>query len=89
MRKSMLLWGAVIADPRPDFFAAADQAVHLIGGLAPADLDRPTPCDDYDVKLVDEDGDSCVVGGVTLCADSDAWVITDEDLLACQVVTEE
>lgn len=47
------------------------------------------PCDDYDVRIVDEDGDSCVVGGVTLCADNDAWVITDEDLLACQVVTEE
>lgn len=47
------------------------------------------PCDDYDVKIVDEDGDSCVVGGVTLCGDDDAWVITDEDLLACQVVTEE
>jgi hypothetical protein len=47
------------------------------------------PCDDYDVRIVDEDGDSCVVGGVTLCADDDAWVITDEDLLACQIVTEE
>ncbi len=47
------------------------------------------PCDDYDVKIVDEDGDSCIVGGVTLCADNNAWTITDEDLLACQVVTEE
>jgi hypothetical protein len=47
------------------------------------------PCDDYDVRLVDEDGDECVVGGVTLCADDDAWVITDEDLLTCQVLTEE
>lgn len=47
------------------------------------------PCDDYDVKLVDEDGDSCVVGGVTLCANDDDWVISDEDLLACQVATDE
>ena len=39
-------------DPRPDFFAAADQAVRLIDGLAPADLDRPTPCDDYDVRTL-------------------------------------
>jgi hypothetical protein len=46
------------------------------------------PCDTYDVKLIDEDGDECVVGGVALCADSDTWVITDEDLLACQVATE-
>ena len=40
-------------------------------------------------RLVDEDGDACVVGGVTLCADADAWEITDEDLLACQVDTDE
>jgi hypothetical protein len=46
------------------------------------------PCDSYDVRLVDEDGDECVVGGVPLCADSDTWVITDEDLLTCQVATD-
>lgn len=46
------------------------------------------PCDDYDVKLVDEDGDECVVGGVSLCADSDAWAIDDDDLLSCQAATE-
>lgn len=39
-------------DPRPAFFAAADQVVSLIDGLAPADLDRPTPCDDYDVRTL-------------------------------------
>ena len=42
------------------------------------------PCDAYDVRLVDEDGDECVVGGVLLCADKDVWRITNEDLLACQ-----
>ncbi len=47
------------------------------------------PCDDYDVKLIDEDGDECVVGGVPLCADQDAWVISDDDLLTCQALTEE
>lgn len=47
------------------------------------------PCDDYDVRLVDEDGDECVVEDVSLCADSDTWEITDEDLLACQVLTED
>ncbi len=47
------------------------------------------PCDAYDVKIVDEDGDECVIGAVALCADKDAWVITDEDLLTCQVLTEE
>jgi len=42
------------------------------------------PCDAYDVKLVDEDGDQCVVGGVDLCAQSDHWVITSDELVACQ-----
>ena len=42
------------------------------------------PCDAYDVKLVDEDGDECVVNAVPLCVDDNRWVITDEPLLACQ-----
>lgn len=47
------------------------------------------PCDSYDIKLVDEDGDQCVVGGVALCGDHDTWTITDDDLLTCQVLTED
>lgn len=47
------------------------------------------PCDDYDVKLIDEDGDECVVTEVTLCADADAWVINDDDLLDCQAATDD
>jgi hypothetical protein len=46
------------------------------------------PCGAYDVRLVDEDGDECVVGDVGLCAGEGSWVITDEDLLACQNATE-
>jgi hypothetical protein len=42
------------------------------------------PCDKYDVRLVDEDGDECVVARVPLCADHDTWVIKDDDLLSCQ-----
>lgn len=42
------------------------------------------PCDSYDVKLVDEDGDQCVVQNVDLCAASDHWVITSEELVECQ-----
>ena len=42
------------------------------------------PCDSYDVKLIDEDGDQCVVGGVDLCAQSDHWVITSDELVECQ-----
>ena len=47
------------------------------------------PCDSYDVKLVDEDGDECVVEGVDLCGGSEGWVITNKDLLGCQQAQEE
>ena len=47
------------------------------------------PCNQYDVKLIDEDGDQCVVGGVSLCGDENAWVISNDDLLACQAATQE
>lgn len=42
------------------------------------------PCDTYDVKLVDEDADECVISEVDICGGSDDWVITDEDLLDCE-----
>lgn len=40
------------------------------------------PCDDYDVKIVDEDGDECQMQG-RLCSDS-ALHITNDRLLACE-----
>ena len=46
------------------------------------------PCDDYDVRIVDEDGDACVLREVTMC-DNEAVTITDEDLLGCQANTDE
>lgn len=42
------------------------------------------PCNKWDVRLVDEDGDECVVTGVDLCKASATWEITSKDLLACQ-----
>lgn len=45
------------------------------------------PCDDYDVKIVDEDGDECVVAKVDICGDNQEWAITTADLLKCQVGT--
>ncbi len=45
------------------------------------------PCDDYDVKIVDEDGDACVVAKVDICGDNQEWAITTADLLKCQVGT--
>lgn len=45
------------------------------------------PCDVYDVKLVDEDQDECVVEEVELCGGDDEWVLTNDVLLACQSET--
>jgi hypothetical protein len=42
------------------------------------------PCGKWDVKVVDEDGDECVVEDVALCDSADRWVINDKNLLTCQ-----
>ncbi len=41
-------------------------------------------CDDYDIKVVDEDGDECVIEEVSLCGDDSYWKITDKALLECE-----
>ena len=42
------------------------------------------PCESYDVKLVDEDGDVCEVPKQDVCGEHQTWELTSEDLLACQ-----
>lgn len=43
---------------------------------------------EYDVRIVDEDGDSCVVSDVDF-ASSESFQLTDKLLLGCQAATEE
>ena len=43
------------------------------------------PCGSYDVRVVNADGDECVVAGAVLCADHDAWTLTDADLQTCEL----
>jgi hypothetical protein len=45
---------------------------------------RNIPCDTYDVMLVDEAEDECVVEGVDICGEDESWVITNKILLGCQ-----
>lgn len=47
------------------------------------------PCEVYDVRLVDEDGDACVLDAVALCNHDASWDIRDDDLLGCQAETDE
>lgn len=41
-------------------------------------------CNRYDIKIVDEDGDECVIEDVSLCRDASYWKITNKILLACE-----
>ena len=45
---------------------------------------RNIPCDTYDVKLVDEAEDECIVEAVDICGGDESWVITNKILLGCQ-----
>jgi hypothetical protein len=45
------------------------------------------PCATWDVRLVDEDEDECVVEGVDICANKETWTITSKDLLRCQAAS--
>lgn len=46
------------------------------------------PCSTWDVRLVDEDEDECVVESVDICANKETWTITSKDLLRCQAASE-
>ncbi|NMC70809.1 MAG: hypothetical protein GYA57_12180 [Myxococcales bacterium] len=59
---------------------------HLGTSILPANGGTVTlsmPCDTYDIKLVDEDGDECTVMHQPLCSDN-AWLITNDELLSCE-----
>lgn len=49
---------------------------------------KSIPCDSYDVKLIDEDDDECVVEEVDICGGSEQWTITNQILLGCQEASE-
>ena len=48
---------------------------------------KSIPCDTYDVMLVDEDGDECVVPEVDICSGQEGWIINNDDLLDCEAET--
>ncbi len=41
-------------------------------------------CDVYDIRIVDDEGDECVLSSVDLCLDNAVWRIDDVELAACQ-----
>ena len=64
-------WGPDQLNPSQILFAG--QTVRFNG----------VPCDSYDLKLVDEDGDECIQNGVQICENT-TLIITQGDLLRCE-----
>ncbi|HEX8139450.1 MAG TPA: hypothetical protein VF544_17955 [Pyrinomonadaceae bacterium] len=42
------------------------------------------PCNLYDIKVVDQDGDACEIREVSMCRDHTHWDLTNDDLLRCE-----
>jgi hypothetical protein len=40
-------------------------------------------CDEYDIKLIDDEGDVCIVEDVDLCQKDAHWELTNKELAAC------
>lgn len=74
----------IYLSPSSDRHWGPDQLEEQV--LAPGDslTLRGIPCDRYDVRLVDEDGDECVIQEGYLCGDAGEWYLTDEELLECE-----
>jgi hypothetical protein len=47
------------------------------------------PCDTYDIKVVDEDGDECMIKGEKFCGHEATWDLSDDELLGCEGYGEE
>jgi hypothetical protein len=41
-------------------------------------------CATYDLRLVDEHGEECVVQDIDLCVEDAVWALTDDQLASCQ-----
>jgi hypothetical protein len=42
------------------------------------------PCGHYDIKVVDEDGDACVIDDIVMCKDHTHWDVTNAELAQCE-----
>ncbi|NVB81107.1 MAG: hypothetical protein HOV81_22110 [Kofleriaceae bacterium] len=53
--------------------------------LAPGDVFHASgiDCNTYDIRVVDEDNDECILDAVDLCLDNAVWSIDDAELASC------
>ena len=47
------------------------------------------PCNLWDIRVVDVDGDECILKGINLCSADATWDITSQGLLECEAESEE
>jgi hypothetical protein len=45
---------------------------------------KDIPCGKYDIKVVDEDNDECVIESIRMCKDHTHWDLTNKELAKCQ-----
>jgi len=67
--------------------ASADWGPDLLGSevLDPGETFEASgiECDIYDIRVVDDDNDECILDSVDLCLDDSVWTIDDAELAAC------
>lgn len=64
-----------------------DQLGDHVIGLGESFTLNKIACGNYDIMVVDEDGDQCELYDIRLCSDK-IWRITDTELLTCQAESE-
>jgi hypothetical protein len=45
---------------------------------------KEIPCNTYDIKVVDDDGDECMIKGQKFCGHEVTWDLSDDELLGCE-----
>jgi len=48
---------------------------------------RNIPCGNYDLRIVDQDSDECILRNINICAENSGVNIDSDELLACQRAT--
>jgi hypothetical protein len=75
-----------------EIYLSPEDSVNWGSDLLGADILAPgevlelsgVACDIYDIRIVDDEGDECVLTSVDLCLDNAVWSIDDAELAACQ-----
>jgi hypothetical protein len=65
-----------------------DQLGQYVIGSGETHTLRGIRCGTYHVKLVDDEGDACVIPNVDLCSGTEDWTITQDYLLDCEEYTQ-